>query len=76
MAKVNVRLLKPLNGAEIGSEAQYDQRDAKRLVALGAVALIKTKAPAKAKAEKPALNKMETVAQNKAAGGTSDPASS
>lgn len=78
MTKVTVRLIKPLNGREIGSEVEYDRQHIKRLVALGAVEVVKAKAPAKAKAAKKAkadpvpLNKMEPAPMNKAA----DPATS
>lgn len=80
MAKVKVRLLKPLNGSEIGSEAEYDESAVKRLVALGAIAVIESEAPKKAKAAKktkgkaaqPPLNKMDAPPQNKVA----DPATS
>lgn len=40
MAEVTVRLLRPLNGDEIGSERQYDQADAEELRDLGAVEII------------------------------------
>jgi hypothetical protein len=62
MAKVKVRLLKPLNGAEIGSEAEYNRQDVDRLVKLGAVEIIK------AKAARPPSNKMEKPPKNKAEG--------
>jgi hypothetical protein len=64
MAKVKVRLLKPLNGAEIGSEAEYNQQDVDRLVKLGAVEIVSAKAKAKA-APRP-KNKMEKPPKNKA----------
>lgn len=35
--KVKVTLLRPLNGAEIGSEAEYSEADVKRLEGRGAV---------------------------------------
>lgn len=40
MTKVKVKLLRPLNGAEIGSEAEYDQADATRLASSGAVEIL------------------------------------
>lgn len=67
MAKVKVRLLKPLNGREIGSEAEYDKSQIKRLVGLGAVEVIKIKA------ERPAQNKMDEPPLNKAGGADSSP---
>jgi hypothetical protein len=72
MAKVKVRLLKPLNGREIGSEVEYDQAHIKRLVGLGAVEVLKTPAKGKRsatrKAEPKPLNKMEEPPLNKADG--------
>ncbi|WP_288016440.1 hypothetical protein [Microcystis phage Mae-JY04] len=67
MAKVSVRLLKPLNGREVGSVVEYDQSQIKRLVGLQAVEVIK------AKAERPPLNKMEEPPLNKAGGAESSP---
>lgn len=69
MAKVKVRLLKPLNGAEIGSEAEYNQQDVDRLVKLGAVEIVS----AKAKAAPRPQNKMEKPPQNKADGSDKAP---
>jgi hypothetical protein len=40
MATVKVKLLRPLNGEDIGTEAEYDQADAKRLEASGAVKIL------------------------------------
>lgn len=57
MAKITVRLLKPLNGAEIGSTAEYDERDVGRLEGLGAVERMKKARPPKNKAEQPPANK-------------------
>lgn len=71
MAKVRVRLLKPLNGRAIGSEVEYDQAHIKRLVGLGAVQIIKTKAartPSN-KMEKPPLNKAQGSEGSPPAGG-------
>lgn len=79
MAKLKVRLLKPLNGRLIGSEAEYDEKDAKRLTGLGAVELVH---PARATKAKPAMkskaapvpaNKMETAPINKSADATTSP---
>lgn len=67
MAKVSVRLLKPLNGREVGSVVEYDQSQIKRLVGLRAVEVIK------AKAERPPRNKMEEPPLNKAAGSEDAP---
>lgn len=71
MAKVKVRLLKPLNGREIGSEVEYDQSHIKRLVGLGAVEVIKTKAARRPrnKMENPPLNKGEGSEGSPPAGG-------
>lgn len=44
MAKVKVKLLRPLNGQEIGATVEYDQADADRLAELGAVEIIRQKA--------------------------------
>ena len=79
MAKVKVRLLKPLNGREIGSEAEYDQKDVNRLVALGGVELIDAAPSAKAKPAKKGkaaavpLNKMEPAPLNKSADASTSP---
>jgi hypothetical protein len=79
MAKVSVRLLKPLNGGEIGSTVEYDQTHIKRLVALGAVEVIEAEAPsngkgpAKRKAKPKPLNKMEEPPLNKADGSDDSP---
>lgn len=69
MAKVKVRLLKPLNGAEIGSEAEYNQQDVDRLVKLGAVEIVKGKAKAAPRPQ----NKMEKPPKNKADGSDKAP---
>ena len=55
--KVKVTLLKPLNGQEVGSEAEYTEADAKMLEAKGAVK--------RASAPK---NKMDDAPKNKSAG--------
>lgn len=79
MAKLKVRLLKPLNGYEIGSEAEYDEKDAKRLIGLGAVELVhsaratKAKPVKKAKASPVPANKMEAAALNKSADAATSP---
>lgn len=57
MAMIRVRLLKPLNGREIGEEAEYLEADVARLEARGAVARLAVKAEQavpKNKAEKAA----------------------
>lgn len=46
MAQVKVKLLRPLNGQEIGAKVEYDRADAERLAALGAVEIIEAKAKA------------------------------
>ncbi len=56
-----VRLLRPLDGRETGSEVEYPDVDAKRLLRRGAVELLEEKA-----AEPPANKKAPAVA-NKAA---------
>lgn len=58
---VKVKLLKPLNGAEIGSTAEYSEADAKRLEALGAVERVSTQAKAKAAPK----NKAKAAPKNK-----------
>lgn len=75
MAKVKVRLLKPLNGAEIGSEAEYSRQDVQRLVSLGAVEIIKAKAakPPSNKMEKPPQNKGQDFGKNPSEGGEKKP---
>lgn len=75
MAKVKVRLLKPLNGREIGSEVEYDRAHIKRLVGLGAVEVIKTKAARapRNKMEKPPLNKADGSEGSPPAGGGAPP---
>ena len=60
MAKVTVILTKPLNGAAVGSRAEYEERDAARLEKLGAVRRVK--------AEKAPKNKMQQPPENKSAG--------
>ena len=54
--KVKVELLKPLNGQEIGSEAEYSEADVKMLEAKGAV-----------KRLSPPKNKMDDAPKNKSA---------
>lgn len=61
MAKVKVRLIKPLDGKPIGATASYDAADVKRLEELGAVMRVETK-----KAPRPA-NKMADAPKNKGA---------
>ena len=52
--KVKVKLLRPLNGAEIGGCAEYDAADAQRLAERGAVEIVKAEpAPANKKAPAP-----------------------
>lgn len=65
MAKVKVILLKPLDGAAIGSEAEYDQVDFDRLVERGAV---KAAAKPQNKAAKKPKNKKAPPPANKSAG--------
>lgn len=56
-----VRLIRPLDGREPGSIAEYPDLDAKRLAERGAVEIVKEKAA-------PATqNKMAPAAENKAA---------
>jgi hypothetical protein len=56
-----VRLLRPLDGKQVGSFVEYPDADAKRLAARGAVEIVGEKA-----APTPA-NKMAPAPQNKAA---------
>lgn len=41
MANVKVRLLRPLNGQEIGTVVEYDQANADRLLETGSIELVK-----------------------------------
>lgn len=73
--KVKATLLRPLNGAEVGSEAEYDRADFNRLESYGAVKAAtgyKNKsAPAPENKELPALSSMtkdELIAQAEAEG--------
>jgi hypothetical protein len=61
VADVKVKLLRPLNGADVGTTATYSEADAKRLASTGAVEIIQ------AKAEAAPQNKMEAALANKAA---------
>ena len=63
MTQVKVKLLRPLNGAEVGSEAEYDKADADRLASTGAVKIL---GGGKA-AEASPVTKMEAPLLNKAA---------
>ena len=63
MQKVNAILLKPLDGARIGSEAEFDQVDFDRLVERGAV---KAAGPLEKAAKKP-KNKAAKKPENKSA---------
>lgn len=58
---IKVKLLRPLDGKETGSIAEYPDIDAKRLSARGAVEIISEKAAP------PPANKMAPAVQNKAA---------
>lgn len=64
MPNVKVKLLKPLNGQDIGSEAEYDKADADRLAATGAVKIL---GGGKASEASP-QTKMEAAPANKATG--------
>lgn len=65
--KVKVKLLKPLDGAEIGDVAEYYETDVKRLVMRGAVRRLKqTKTRAQKAAPKP-NNKAAPNPENKSA---------
>lgn len=59
MSDVKVKLLRPLNGQEVGTEAEYSEADAKRLEACGAVRIVR------AKAESAPENKMDAAPANK-----------
>lgn len=61
MARVKVKLMRPLNGQAVGTVSEYDEGDAKRLEATGAV-----KITGKAGASSPET-KMEAAPSNKAA---------
>lgn len=83
MARQKVRLLKPLNGAAIGAVAEYEARDAHRLIKLGAVeavAVAAAAAPAKAaprpknKMERPPLNKRDASDEAPPVSGSEAPA--
>jgi hypothetical protein len=64
--KVKVKLLRPLNGLEVGSTAEYHKADAKRLEARGAVKVI-----GEVKSEDGApQNKKEPAPANKSAAKT------
>ena len=56
--KVKVRLLRPLNGEDIGTEKEYSKADADRLESRGAVEIVSKSAPAP-------QNKMESAPENK-----------
>ncbi len=60
MADVKVKLLRPLNGAEVGSTATYSEADAKRLASYGAVEIV-----GGTKSETAPANKMEAAPANK-----------
>ena len=60
MANVKVKLLRPLDGVEVGKTVEYPEADAKRLAEYGAVELV-------GKAAAPPSTKMEPAPLNKAA---------
>ena len=64
MAKIKAILLKPLNGAEIGSEVEIDKVDFDRLVERNAV---EEASSSNAKAAKKPKNKAASKPKNKAA---------
>lgn len=57
MAKVRVKLLRPVMNREIGSEVEYDKADAERLAGYGAVEIL-----GEAKSEPAPENKAEPAA--------------
>ncbi|MGV8951200.1 MAG: hypothetical protein ACOH2M_08855 [Cypionkella sp.] len=59
-----VKLLRPLDGRDTGSTAEYSDADAKRLAARGAVEILSDKVE---KAAPTPANKMAPAVQNKAA---------
>lgn len=61
---IKVKLLRPLDGKEVGATAEYSDADAKRLEQRGAVEIITEKAQ---KAAPSPENKMAPAVQNKAA---------
>ncbi len=65
---IKVKLTKPLDGLPIGAFTEFDESDAMRLAALGAVEIADEKAAIKA-APKP-RNKMATPPLNKASDAT------
>lgn len=65
MANVKVKLLRPLNGQDIGTVVEYEQADADRLAESGAVQIVRAEKAEKAAPE----NKAEKSAPaNKSAG--------
>lgn len=54
MAKVKVKLLRPLMGGKEGSTVEYDEADAKRLEARGAVEIVTKSEPAPENKKAPA----------------------
>ncbi len=63
MADVKVKLLRPLDGVEVGKTVEYPAEDAKRLAEYGAVQIV---GGVKAEPAAPA-NKMDAAPVNKAA---------
>ncbi len=61
MANVKVKLLRPLNGQEIGKIVEYDQANAARLAESGAVELVK-------EAKAPENKAVKSAPENKTAG--------
>lgn len=66
MAQVKARLLRPLNGQEIGTEVTYDEADAERLAAAGAIEIVAARKAEAKKAPAPA-NKKAPAPKNKGA---------
>lgn len=55
--KVKVKLLKPLDGMDIGAEAEFDEADFNRLEEQGAVQRVKSEAAPKNKSAAAPANK-------------------
>lgn len=66
MPKVKVKLLRALNGQEIGSEQVYDQGDADRLAGYGSVEILGPAPEEKAEGEAPANKAEKAAPKNKA----------
>lgn len=68
MSKLLVKLLRPLNNQEVGSEVVYDEADAKRLEGYGSVGILGPAPEEKAEGAAPA-NKAEGASKKTKAKG-------